>query len=236
MLAVRQQRFRPVARIVPNQFAGLSLAEVYAHRLATDRSRIRSAIQAPLWSDCQANRADFSAVASTNVEASLLGGNNEQPFIPRGFFNGAQGYSRSFSLFARGAFSTTGAPSLTFQARMSNTVGSGTLSGASLGVSSAITCGSGVTNKMWELGLDIICFTPGQGTGNTTLCSAGYVASQGFGTAGRYPLEVTTPDTATWTQTFDSTLEYYLNLSVTWSVNSASNSIVLKQLLFRCNN
>ena len=232
MLAVRQQRFRPVARVIPDMFAGLSAAEAYAHRLAAHRARIRNATAARNWSQWLANRADCTAVASTNAEASLLAGQNMQPEIPQGFFKGPEGYGRCFSLLARGVFSTTGAPSLTFQARMSSTVGATTLSGSSLGVSSAITTGSGVTDKMWELGLDLICFTPGQGTAGTTLCCAGYVHSLGFGTAGRYPLEVTAPDTATWTQTFDSTLTYFLNLSVTWSVSSASNSIQLKQLLW----
>ncbi len=75
------------------------------------------------------------------------------------------------------------------------------------------------------------CRTVGTGTGNSTLSGAGYVQSPGgFASPFVYPLEPTTPDTATWTQTFDNSLTYFINLSVTWSASSASNTITCKAL------
>jgi hypothetical protein len=135
------------------------------------------------------------------------------------------------SFLARGIIGTTGTPTIIFQWRMSSTAGSSTLSGSSIGVSSAITTASGISNKLWESRLDLICLTPGQGTGNTTLQAHGTVASPGgFASPFVYPLEVTTPDTATWVQTFDATLTYFVNLSITWSASSASNTITAKHL------
>jgi hypothetical protein len=58
----------------------------------------------------------------------------------------------------------------------------------------------------------------------------GSVWSYGFASPYRYPVEVTTPDTATWTQTFNGNSTYYLNLSLTWSASSASNTATCKEL------
>jgi hypothetical protein len=178
-----------------------------------------------------ANTADGTAVASTSSEASLLTGLNRQPTIPAGYLANQNAFGRAFRIVANGVFSNTGTPTLIFQARMSATLGAATLSGASIGVSAAIATGSGVTNKLWSLTLDLIATVPGIGTGNATLNSAGWVESfGGFASPFKYGLQITTPDTATWTQTFDASLAQYINLSVTWSANSASNTITLKQL------
>lgn len=178
------------------------------------------------------NAADHTAVASTASEASLLAGTNDQPVLYAGFFLNKQGKYRAISILAKGVFSTTGTPTLIFQARLGTTSGSTYLSGTSVGVTAAITTQSGVTNKYWDLKLDLICNTPGIGTGNTTLSGAGTVYSQsGFASPFSYPLEPTTPDTATWTATIDGSLTQYVNLSVTWSASSASNTITCKQLM-----
>lgn len=227
----RTRHFYPVARIVPDPLRGLDPWERQARALAERQKRIRCAIESPAWGRCfYTNRADFTALASFTSEASLLAGNNDQPTIPAGHFSGVNGYGRMISIRAWGVLSVTGTPTYTFQTRLSSTAGSSTLSGASVGVSAALTAGSGVTNQIWKLELDLICNTPGQGTGNTTLCCAGSIWSPGLAAPYTYPLEVTTPDTATWTQTFDSTLTYFFNLSVTCSASSASNTIRCKQL------
>ncbi len=186
------------------------------------------------WTECCfANIADYTAYASSSTEGSLLaGGSADLPAFPPLFFHGKAGRGRAIRIKARGVFSTTATPTLIFQARLGATSGSSYLSGTSVGISAAITTASGVTSKYWELNLDLICTIPGVGTNACTVAGAGTVMSpSGFGTPFIYPLEPTTPDTATWTGTIDSAVQQYLNLSATWSANSASNTITLKQLI-----
>ncbi len=208
---------------------GLALA----HRIHARHHRNQCSGVTGTWSELLwCNRADHSALASSNVEASLLAGTNDQPVFPALFFLGRQGIGRAISILARGVFSTTGTPTIIFQARLGTTAGSTYLSGTSVGVSAAITTGSGVATKWWELRLDLICTTAGIGTGNSTLSGSGYVLSPtGFGTPFVYPLEPTTPDTATWTSVVDAALTQYFNLSATWSASSSSNTITCKQLM-----
>ncbi len=184
------------------------------------------------WSELMfASRADYTAVASTNAEASLLSGVNEQPVIPALFWDGTKAFGRSIRIEAQGVFSTTGTPTMIFQVRLGTTSGSSYLSGTSVGVSAAITTGSSVSNVYWKLGLDLTCNTPGIGTGNTTLSGAGYVMSGGgFASPYIYAIEPTTPETATWTSTIDNTATQYVNVSLTWSASSASNTAKIKQL------
>lgn len=183
------------------------------------------------WTECFfVNRSDGSAVASTASETSLLGGLNDQPIIPATFFDGNK-VGKAIYLRAAGVFSNTGTPTLIFQVRSGTTVGSSSLTGASVGVSAAITTASGITNQYWELELWLKQTTPGFGTNNCTLAGAGKVVSPGgFASPFTYAIEPTTPATATWTQTIDASLTQYLNLSVTWSASSASNTITLKDL------
>lgn len=225
------RHFKPVARVVPDPLRDLDAGERLASIIAKRNASIQCALESPAWASMYyANRADFTALSSFTSEASLLQGQNQQPYIPAGFFDGPRGFGRTLTFQASGVFSTTGTPTYTFQTRLSTTVGATTLSGSSIGVSAAITTGSGVTDKMWTLELNLTCNTPGQGTGNTTLNAFGWVRSGGFAAPYEYPLEVTTPDTATWTQTLDATLTYYFNLSVTCSASSASNAIRCKSL------
>lgn len=177
------------------------------------------------------NTADYTALSSFTSEASLLAGSNQQVAFPPLFWDGLNAIGKTVRFEASGVLGSTGTPTYTFQARLGTTAGSSSLTGASIGVSPAITTGSGVTNKMWRLVLDLVCRTPGQGTGNTTFSCDGFVQSDGFASPFWYPLEVTTPDTATWTQTRDSTLMMFFNLSVTCSASDASNTIRCKKLL-----
>lgn len=229
------RRYHPVARITPDPLRDFSAAEQYAIRLAERRERVKAALASPAWGECYFTNhgANYTAVDTTASEASLLAGLKLQPHIPQNHFDGHKGYGRLIKIVARGVLSTTGAPTIIFQGRLSSTVGSATLTGASVGVSPTITCASGITNKWWELELDLICNATGQGASATTLNCAGSVASHGgFAAPYVYALEPTTPDTATWTAaSFDATLTYYFNLSVTWGTSSASNTITCKQLL-----
>lgn len=177
------------------------------------------------------NPAEYTALASFTTEASLLAGVKIQPTLKAHKFDGNDGYGKLFRLEASGILGSTGTPTYTFQVRLGATVGPSDLTGASVGVSAAITTASGVSNKAWSLRLDVIVQTPGQGTGNATLSCFGWVKSSGgFASPYEYPLEVTTPDTATWTQTRDAAVDNFFNLSVTCSASDAANTIKCKQL------
>jgi len=227
--------FRPIAKIkLPDLDAG-GLIDFLALRRARQLERRLAAIQCSgltgTWSECFfRNKGDFTAVNTTASETSLLAGQNQQPTIPALFFD--QQPFRSVGFLARGILGTTSTPTIIFQCRLGTTVGSATLSGTSCGVSPQITTSSGVSNKWWELRLDLTCTVGGQGAGNATLSGAGYVSSPGgFASPFVYALEPTTPDTATWTLTLDDSVTQYFNLSATWGTNSASNTITAKQLL-----
>lgn len=231
--------FTDRAKLVPGPWDHLSplhRLDAYATYMAKRRRAIEDAVQctgltATYNEQFFTATADHTALASSAAEGSLLAGTNRQPVIPAGYFLQQGGVGRGIEIFANGIFSNTGTPTLIFQVRLGETAGSSYLSGTSVGVSAAITTANGVSNKYWELRLRLTCRTPGIGTGNTTLSGAGYVMSMsGFGTPFFYPLEPTTPDTATWTSTINAAVTQYLNLSATWSASSASNTITCKDL------
>ncbi len=223
--------FRPyeaAALRVPRVDPGLLLAQRTRRRM----NRLRCSGTTGTWTECMFNNgADYSAFNTSAAEGSLLAGVNDQPVIPALFFFNKQGKQRGISLLARGVLSTTSTPTIIFQWRLGTTLGSSYLSGTSVGVSAAITTGAGVTNQQWESRLDLTCYTPGLGAGNTTLSGAGWVKSAGgFAAPYEYALQPTTPPTATWTATIDASVSYYVNVSCTWSASSASNTITLKSL------
>lgn len=176
-----------------------------------------------LWS----NLADHTTLSSFTSEASLLGGTNQLPAFPALWFDSQNAKGKVFEFEASGVLGSTGTPTYTFTVRL----GSATdLTGTAIAVSAAITTASGVSNKWWRLWLRAVCRTPGQGAGNTTFSVDGFVVSPGgFASPFMYPLEPTTPDTATWTVApINSGVVNYLNLSVACSASSASNAITCK--------
>lgn len=190
------------------------------------------------WTECLfSNIADYTAFNTSNSEGSLMAGVNRQPSFLPPFWMDRQGKGRLVKIHAAGVMGCTGTPTIIWQARLGTTAGSTYLSGTSVGVSAAITMQSGVTNQRWELDLALICTTDGIGTGNTTLAGSGKVLCfGGFASPFAYDLEPTTPATATWTCVIDNSLTQYLNLSVTWSASSGSNTVTLKQLyVLACN-
>jgi hypothetical protein len=237
--------FRPIARLTTptDSRESPALSRLAAReRLAIQRAR-QVADQAAVnqcsgtmgtWAECFfANTADYTAIASFTTETSLLSGTNNQPTIPALFFNqGGRGFGRAVTLRGKGVLSTTGTPTYLLTIRFGTTSGPSYISGTAVGVTAAITTASGVTNKWFEFQLDLICTVCGIGTGNTTLAGSGYWKSPGgFASPFIYPIEPTTPDTATWTATIDSSATQYVNISVTSSASSASNTLTLKQLL-----
>lgn len=223
--------FRPLARVkLPRPATRDDLAVREAVRVRQREDAIRcSFLTGTVAEVFYQNRADFTAFNTSSAEGSLLAGLNEQPVIPALFFHAHE--RRTVTIEAAGILGTTSTPTIIFQVRFGTTAGSSFLSGTSVGVTAAITTQSGVTNQYWFLRLDMTCNTPGLGSGNTTLSGAGYVMSPGgFASPFSYPLETSTPPTATWTATIDGSVTQYVNLSVTWSASSASNTITCKSL------
>jgi hypothetical protein len=186
----------------------------------------------PTYADCFfTNTADFTGLSSFTAESSLLGGRNQQPTLWANFLGNPLAAGKSLAFRASGIVACTGTPTYTFQARLGTVQGSSDLTGTSIGVSAAITMQSGVTNRMWDLWLDVINSTPGQGTGNCTVTCRGVVESfDGFASPNRYPMLPTTPPTATWTATVNGAATLYFNLSVSCSASNASNAITCKML------
>jgi hypothetical protein len=229
--------FRPFARLKHDPNYGLTRLDSAAMRAAQRTMRkersIRNSFTTGTVSELMfSNRADYNALNTFTAEASLLAGLNQQPAIPALFFDGGKAFGRSIRILARGILGTTGTPTYQFTVRLGTTVGSTFLTGTIVGITAAITTGSGVTTKEWQLVMDIICNTPGQGTTNTTLNCCGFVESPaGFASPFIYAVQPTTPESGTWTTTLDNTLTQYVNITCVSSASSASNTLTVKQLM-----
>lgn len=178
----------------------------------------------------------MTAVANTISETSLIASaDNIQPQFKQGIFN-RKGVS--FRILARGVFSVTGTPTLTFRLRLGTTAGTSTLTGTVIGITNAITTASGVSNKFWQLEADFTAEAVGVGSNNLTLAGGGLILSPtGFASPLIYPVEPSAPDTGTWTvASFNAAETYYLNFSVQWSAASASNTITCKTFKVWCDN
>lgn len=176
---------------------------------------------------------DGDAHANSTTETSLftgLGTGQNQPRIPANFLSGAASVSRRIRFEASGVFSNTGTPTLIFALYANTTAGVANLAGTKLGLSAAITGQSGVTNKQWSLEWDGEVRIAGIGSGAMTISGSGWVWSPGgFASPFMYALQPTTPDTATWTTTFDASVAHYINLSADWSAADVSNTITCKK-------
>lgn len=170
--------------------------------------------------------ADFTQLASFTAEASLLAGSNEQEPIPRHYFNR---HKAAILIKASGIVGSTGTPTFLFKNRLGSVIGATDLTGALVGISAAITTGNGITNEGWDMELLLQTRTPGQGANNCTINCSGWVSAGGFAAPYKYRLAPGTPPTATWTQTLDSSVELYPNLSVVCGTSDAANLIRCKQ-------
>lgn len=230
--------FRPVAGVQRRGIPWWQLYDVMgmekARQLKREQEQMSGLTQT--YGECFWTGYNFNALASSAVEASLLSG-NAQPNIPPFTFDFGNKPGKVISFLARGIISTTSTPTGILQWRLGTTAGATFLSGASVGVSSTITTASGVSTQWWESRLDLICTTPGIGSGNATLQCNGYVTSPvGFAAPYTYALLPTTPPTGTWTATIDDSVTQFVNLSFTWGTSSASNTITLKSLRAYCEN
>lgn len=225
----------PVAKILPAKAPKFSLypSDKEVERAIRSLPCHYSSFGTNTWPELYfANKAAFSAVTNTLSETTLLGGANLQPTLSPPTFAAVPGAAaRCISFKGWGLLSNTGTPTLTFKFYLNPTQGSASLAGTTIGASAAITTASGVTSKIWKFELDLICQTPGQGTGNCTLFASGTISSPaGFASPFSYAITPGGGDSATVTATLDGSLTQFFNMSATWSAASASNSITLQAL------
>ena len=188
--------FKPIARFKHEpQIKAYDMLDMLAIGAAKDLQARDQTIQASAitgyWSELIfANKQDFTAFNTSASEGSIISGTNEQPVIPALFWDGNRAWGRCVSILARGVLGSNGASqTIIWQVRLGTSSGSSSLSGTSAGVSATITAPTSASNQWWELRLDLCCYTPGIGSGNTTLSGAGYVSSPGgFVSPFVYPL------------------------------------------------
>lgn len=152
--------------------------------------------------------ADGTAVANTTTETILF----PNVTIPANYM--ADG--RALRLRAFGKLSTTGTPTITFTIRW------GGVSGTVIGLSEAITNGSGVTNVNWSL--EAIVQTRTNGATGTLICF-GDVFVHTSATGGVSNTFSVSGYDAPAAVTCDLTAATDLSLTADWSAASASNTI-----------
>lgn len=150
-----------------------------------------------------------------------------QAHIPADFWlPNATSVGRAIRIVARGILSSTATPTYTF------TIRSGTAASTTAAIllgSAALTTGSGVSNQPWEIEGDVILTTMGAAGANSTVRGTGMVQCPGLATtlAAMWG-GAASPGTVA---TLDTSIANYINVNVTCSASSASNTITLQQLL-----
>lgn len=168
-------------------------------------------------------KASFTSEVQINDTAGM----GVQAHIPPDFFPpNPTAIGRGIRIVARGVLSSTATPTYTFTIRSGT---AGNTSAAILLGSAALTTGSGVTNQPWELQGDIFLTAQGAAGANSSVRGTGMIICPGLATtvAGVGANASLTTPVAT---TFDCSITNYVNLNVTCSASSASNSIQVTSL------
>lgn len=143
-------------------------------------------------------------VANTVTETTLFTTGIGSVTLPANFF----AIGKDIRIRAKGYFSTTGNPNITFKAKYGSTA---------LVDSGAFTAGAGVANHLWFVDVVITCRTTG-GTGT--------VFSQGMGKLFSAHTTVAEFDMETAAAvTIDTTASTAIDLTVTWGTADAGNTI-----------
>jgi len=176
-----------------------------------------------------ANTAAGTAKASFTSEVAIndTTGMGVACHLPPDFFMpNPTAVGKGLKIIARGILSSTGTPTYTWTIR-SGTAGNTTA--AILLGSAALTTGSGVTNQPWELEGDVYLVSQGAAGANSSVRGTGMLISPGLATTINgvgANASLTTPVATT----FDCSITNFLNVNVTCSASSASNSIQLQSL------
>jgi hypothetical protein len=178
--------------------------------------------------------------ASTAVGATLSAFTSEvlinttatmgvQAHLPPDFWLPTPGQvGRTVRIKAAGILSSTATPTYTFTIR---TGAAGSTATAIVLGSTAITTISGASNQYWQLEGDVVLNTIGAAGTNSTVRGTGIVQSPGFAAGTQVnPMwgGAASPGTVA---TVDTSITNFINLNITCSANSASNTITLHQLM-----
>lgn len=152
------------------------------------------------------NTADSSAISNTNSETNFS--LNSTLSISQ-FFPG-----RIFKLSACGVYSTTGTPTLTFRVKFGST--NLVVFGAKTGISAA-------SNQSWRIESSIVCRTTGA-SGTVMAYGSLFINTS----ANTDTVETVVNNSAT---TVDTTANQTLQVSLTWSAASTSNTATMKNFV-----
>ncbi len=225
MTVMQRQRIWSANHLTPREALDL-MGEEAAWRL-TVREGLRLCAATHWTTASFSNSSDFTAVANTTSETSLLTG-PDQPSFPAFTFDPQQnGKGKAFSIQASGVFSTTGTPTMTWKLRIHTTQGVA-VGGTVMGASDAITAVNNSANAHWTISGLYHVYTAGLGTGASTASGKSDIVS-GVGYAAPYTYRI--PNSATWTFTFDAGQAQYINPTLTWSAADPSNTALMKDLL-----
>lgn len=135
---------------------------------------------------------------------------------------------RGIRIVARGIVSSTGTPSYTWTVRL----GASGITGPIVLGSAALATASGVSNVPWNLEGDVILEVLGAAGGNSTVRGIGTLLTDGYSAATTTRLYqlyggAASPGTVA---TVDTSITNYINLDITCTASSASNTITLQQM------
>jgi hypothetical protein len=137
---------------------------------------------------------------------------------------------RGFHITCRGILSSTVTPSYTWTIRLG---GSASITGPIVLGSAAVPTVSGIANAYWEIEGDVILTTLGAIGANSTTRGIGRLISTGLTGTNLTPVfplygGAASPGTVA---TVDTSITNYINVNITCTASSASNTITLQQLL-----
>jgi hypothetical protein len=167
---------------------------------------------------------------TTEVQINDTAGMGIQASLPPFFFASRPSTNgQSLRIVARGILSSTGTPTYTFTCRMG--AAASITAAIILGMTAAVTTGSGVTNQGWTFEGDFIMRTPvGAAGANSTGVGTGMFLCGGIASPFMAPLYGggASPGTVS---IVDTSIQNYINFNVACNTSSASNSVTLQSLL-----
>lgn len=143
-----------------------------------------------------------------------------RPVLPANFWLPGQ-EGRAIQIRATGILSSTATPTYTFTVRLG--ANASTTAAIILG-SAALTTGSGVTNQYWEFMGVVTLTADGDAGANSTFRGSGMLHCGGLASPFAYPMwgGAASPGTVA---TGDLSIANYINMNITCSASSASNTI-----------
>lgn len=169
-------------------------------------------------------KASFTSEVAINDTTGL----GVQAHLPPDFFlPNPTAVGKGIRIVARGILSSTGTPTYTFTIRSG---AAGSTTAAILLGSAALTTGSGVSNQPWELQGDVFLVSQGAAGANSSVRGTGMIVSPGLASPYMYGVGANASLTTPVATTFDCSITNFINMNITCSASSASNTITLQSL------